>query len=471
VYQIALRQELSVAQAMSRALLGVMALLLGLFAALAPAGIYAAEAVGKATLVRGAVTAQTPGSAARLLGTGSEVFAAEVVTTGRSSVAVLEMIDGTRMALRPGTVFQIDKYDAAPQSESVLLTLFRGGMRAVTGFISKRSKSAFRVRSASATIGIRGTTFDVRVCGERGSSNNSCADEADNERLIAGRVALARGNVVLEAPSGVPRKATAGARIREGDTVRTGVGAFAVVLLNDGSRASVAQDSEFRIDRIRVDVQTPSRSEALLSFVRGGLRLLTGAIARGAPSRYKIRTPAATIGIRGTGLDLQCQGLCVSPPDTGAGPTGGDGLFAKAWLGTIDFDGRSPLSDGSLFVANPNDTPIPVADIPRACLVPRPDQVQLPPLPVGADTPLGRGVYVSCYAGNCDLSGPQGEVQLEAGESGVLAEGEGTPQPLPEIPEFQADDPFLRAIQPQFRRVFELLGDPSKPQGGLECRV
>jgi hypothetical protein len=129
--------------------------------------------------------------------------------------------------------------------------------------------------------------------------------------------------------------------------------------------------------------------------LRGGLRLLTGAIARGAPSRYKIRTPAATIGIRGTGLDLQCQGMCASSADSGVGPNGGDGLFARAWLGTIDFDGRSPLSDGALFAANSTDTPIPVADMPRTFVVPRPDQVQLPTFPDAVDAPPGRGVYVS----------------------------------------------------------------------------
>jgi hypothetical protein len=433
-----------------------------------PVGSLAADAVGKTTLVRGAVTAHLQGEPARLLGPRSEVFAGEVVTTGARSVTVLEMIDGTRMALRPNTVFQIEEYQAEPQNESVVLNLFRGGLRAITGFISKRSRSAFRMKSANATIGIRGTTFDVRVCGEGG---DGCGEDAASQRRVAGRLALARGNVVLEAQSGVARNARAGARIREGDTVRTGIGAFAIVLLNDGSRASVAQDSEFRIDRMREDLEKPSRSEAVLSFLRGGLRLLTGAIARGAPSRYKVRTPAATIGIRGTGFDLQCQGLCASPPDTGAGPNGGDGLFAKVWQGTIDFEGQSPLSDGAMFVANLVDAPIPVADMPRNFIVPRPDQVQLPPLPPAANAPLGRGVYVSCYEGNCDLSGPDGELLLEAGDSGVLADGEGAPQELPEIPEFQADDPFLRAIQPQFRRVFELLGDPTAPEGDFACRI
>jgi len=449
----------------SRAIVFAVALL----AALAPGALHAADAVGKATLVRGAVTAQTQGAAARLLGRNSEVFAGEVIITGSRSVVVLSMIDDTRMVLRPNTVFQIEEYEVAPQRENVLLSLFRGGLRAITGFISKRSKSAFRVRSANATIGIRGTTFDVRVCGDDGDGNNSCANEAGNQRPIAGRLVMARGNVVLEAPSGVARNARAGARVREGDTVRTGVRAFAIVLFKDGSRASVARDSEFRVDRMRHDVKKPSRSEALFSFLRGGLRMLTGAIARRVPGRYKVRTPVATIGIRGTGFDLQCQGLCASPADSGAGPIGGDGLFAKAWKGTIDFEGQSPLSDGVLFMANVRDTPIPVADMPRLFEVLRPDKFQLPPFTPAADVPLKRGVYVSCYQGNCDLRGPDGEVLLEDGESGVLPDGEDEPQPLPGIPDFQANDVFLRAIEPQHWGFFGGLGDFT--DGKFVCEI
>jgi len=64
-----------------------------------------------------------------------------------------------------------------------------------------------------------------------------------------------------------------------------------------------------------------------------------------------------------------------------------------------------------------------------------------------------------------------GEVELEGGQAAVLREGEGDPEEFPEIPQFLSDDPFLRAIEPRFRQVFELLGDPRLPQGEFECRV
>lgn len=425
----------------------------------------AAEPAGTASLVRGAVTAHVQGSTPRLLGPGSHVFAGDVVTTGRGSVAVLELADGTRMALRPDTVFRVDAFDTAPQRESALLSLFRGGLRAVTGFISKRRADAFRVRAPTATIGIRGTTFDVRVC------EGDCAQDGADTRPVVGRVALARGNVVLATAGGVERAVRAGARLREGDTIRTGLDAFAILLLEDGSRASVARDSAFRVDRLRQDAAEPSRSEAVLSFLRGGLRMLTGAIARSNARGYQVRTPVATIGIRGTGFDLQCQGLCVSPPGAGGGPDSGDGMFAEVWRGGIDFDGQHPSSGGALFFSNLLDGPIPVPGLPRAFVVPRPDGIALPAFPPGAGAPPGRGVYLSCYEGQCTLRSAQGELELSGGQAGVLGEGEDVPRELSEIPEFQSEDPFLRALEPQYRRIFDLLGDPQSPQGEFECRV
>ena len=433
---------------------------------LASGAARAADAVGKATLVRGAVTAHPEGGTARILGPGSEVFPGDVVSTGARSVGVLEMVDGTRMALRPRTVFKVEEYETEPQRESSIMRLFRGGLRAITGFISKRNRDAFKVRTATATIGIRGTTFDVRVC------EGDCQQEAEAAAPVAGRLALARGQVVLASEGGVERPVRAGARVREGETVRTGVRAFAILLLEDGTRVSVDQDSEFRVDRMRHRPDEPSTGEAILSFLRGGLRVLTGAIARGSPDRYKIRTPVATIGIRGTGMDLWCQGLCVSPPGGPVDPETSDGMTADAWQGTIDFDGQHPLSGGALFFSNLVDEPVPVPGVPGAFIVPRPDQVTLPPLPPGAGPALGNGVYVSCYEGECSLQGLGGdEIGLAAGESAVLVEGDVNPTRLDAPPPFLTNDPYLRAVRPEFRRIFELLGDPAAAGGELECRI
>ncbi len=99
----------------------------------------------------------------------------------------MRLTDGTRIALRPNTSFEITAFSVAENAESALFTLFKGGLRTVTGFLSKRNRNAMRLKTAVATIGIRGTEFDVRLCDE------DCAAEAAARPAPAGRAGFVRG--------------------------------------------------------------------------------------------------------------------------------------------------------------------------------------------------------------------------------------------------------------------------------------
>jgi hypothetical protein len=50
----------------------------------------------------------------------------------------------------------------------------------------------------------------------------------------------------------------------------------------------------------------------LLDLVKGGMRAVTGAIAQRRPEAYKVRTPVATLGVRGTEYYLRiCEQDCA----------------------------------------------------------------------------------------------------------------------------------------------------------------
>jgi len=51
-----------------------------------------------------------------------------------------------------------------PQEDSFIYGLLRGGLRAVTGLLGRRSKEAYELKTATATVGIRGTTFTADDC-------------------------------------------------------------------------------------------------------------------------------------------------------------------------------------------------------------------------------------------------------------------------------------------------------------------
>lgn len=92
-----------------------------------------------------------------------------IVTTGDRSRAILKFEDGQLVILRSNTSFKINKYDFdvdRAEKSHIFFSLLKGGLRAVTGLIGDRNKSAFKMSTPGATIGIRGTDFMLQLEGE-----------------------------------------------------------------------------------------------------------------------------------------------------------------------------------------------------------------------------------------------------------------------------------------------------------------
>jgi hypothetical protein len=129
-------------------------------------------AVGDVTIVRGAQRI-----AAKL---GTEVRSGDTFELGAQSNAQIGLTDESIIALRPDTRFQIADYSFAgqrPETESAFFRLFVGGMRTVTGLIGKKNTERYRVSTAIATVGIRGTHYSLVEC------VSSCRD--GNGTLVA----------------------------------------------------------------------------------------------------------------------------------------------------------------------------------------------------------------------------------------------------------------------------------------------
>lgn len=135
----------------------------------------------------------------------------------------------------------------------------------------------------------------VRVCGLvlLGFAVAPAAVAADT----AGQVEFVSGQVAVEGAA--PAHAlVAGDGVAVGDTLRTGPDGEAHLTMEDGAYVAVRPNTVFRIDAYK------SRGEAddvaSFSLLRGAIRSVTGWIGKLHPSGYRIDTPMATIGIRGT---------------------------------------------------------------------------------------------------------------------------------------------------------------------------
>lgn len=117
-----------------------------------------------------------------------------------------------------------------------------------------------------------------------------------------GVVEQVRGQVqVRRGPSNVV--VAQGTRVREGDVLTTGAGSAAMLRLDDGARLLMRAESVLRVAKLRLAGDTSSWAQAFELAV-GAFRYVTGALGGNRPDAVAISTAYATVGIRGTDIDL-----------------------------------------------------------------------------------------------------------------------------------------------------------------------
>lgn len=166
-------------------------------------GAALAQDVGRVILSVGDVTLVREGRSSPL-NIGTEIRSGDRILTGQTSNAQIRFTDTGIIALRPETDFSVDEYNFRGQqdgSERALFSLLKGGMRTVTGLVGKLNQQNYRVRTPTATIGIRGTHFNLVQCDDNcKNSDGGTAPNGTYGGVSDGRVAVAP----LNAPTATP---------------------------------------------------------------------------------------------------------------------------------------------------------------------------------------------------------------------------------------------------------------------------
>jgi len=415
------------------------------------------DLAGTISNMSGVLVAQRTDGTIKVLSRNSEVFAGDMLITSKNSYAQVKMKDGSQMTLRPNSNLRIEAFKFnkdAPQADNMVLRLLKGGFRAFTGLIGKRGNAdAYKLRAASATIGIRGTDFSSRLCFLK-----DCKDDEDETRpaeakiktqavqsKVVGRVMLAQGSFSAKNESGKERKLVLGGPVYEGDTLITGVKSNAVVAFRDESRVSFQPNTQFHVEKFKYD-KARTEENAVLRLLRGGVRVFTGLIGRVNHNNYQFKVASATIGIRGTGFDAWCNGPCASGSDnpgaTQNNPLDGAGVYV--WSGEVVL-----VSPGGSFtvalqqaaiIARDSGKPVRIIAIPPDIIdnnsAPRPDgvPVDMEKLFGGESNDGEPGLYVTVHDGNVIVTQGQESLDLGIGETG-FASGEVLFR-LANLPEF-----------------------------------
>ena len=162
----------------------------------------------------------------------------------------------------------------------------------------------------------------------------------------AGRFLSVTGNVSVVAADGARRKAERGGEFRQGDTIVTGPNALAQARTADGGLLSIRGDTEMKLDKFAYAGEKDSNASFLVSLLKGGFRTITGLISRANRDGYKVNTPSATIGIRGTHYEL------VHVPPQAASSQAPAGTYNRVYDGITTFQNKA----GVLLLVNRNQT-------------------------------------------------------------------------------------------------------------------
>ena len=120
---------------------------------------------------------------------------------------------------------------------------------------------------------------------------------ADSQTGI-GLVVIANSPATAKNKEGVSRTLSRRSPLYAGDTIQVGVGGKVQIKFSDASMMTLQEKSEFRVDSYKNEKANDDAFSSTL--LKGSLRTLTGAISKRAPKGYKVSTPVAAMGVRGT---------------------------------------------------------------------------------------------------------------------------------------------------------------------------
>ncbi|MGB1109642.1 MAG: FecR domain-containing protein [Gammaproteobacteria bacterium] len=156
---------------------------------------------------------------------------------------------------------------------------------------------------------------------------------------VAGRVIMSFGKVLLVPADGNKRLLKRGDLLRSGDRVITQGSGYAQVRYRDGALMSIRPGTDFRIDEFHFEGRQDGQERSFFSVLKGGLRTITGLIGKKNKLNYRVSTPIATIGIRGTHYGMRLCGASDCLPaealegDGGAAQAADPGLYVEVKQG------------------------------------------------------------------------------------------------------------------------------------------
>jgi hypothetical protein len=132
--------------------------------------------------------------------------------------------------------------------------------------------------------------------------------------MAAGIGSIEKADGIAQLNRGAEIKPISSASVlQSGDTLKTGQGGKVQWAMADESVFLMTENSAIRLDEFSYDSKTPAAGKSRFSLLKGAVRGLSGLIAKANPANFKLETPVATMGVRGTDfIAVICNNDCSS---------------------------------------------------------------------------------------------------------------------------------------------------------------
>jgi len=226
---------------------------------------------------------------------------------------------------------------------------------------------------------------------------------------VVGMIVQLSGPLVAKKPGGTLKVLSMKSEVENGDTLVTEKNTYAMIKFIDNSEITLRPGTTMTIENFSFASDNKDGDHANFNLVKGGLRSVTGLLGKRSKEKFELKTPAATIGIRGTTFIAE-----IVPVDE-----------QRALASAISF---LHASTASLPVASDAG---PIAPVMLAQAMP-------PPGPVGGLTP---GLYVQVLDGMIHVSNSGGTLNFAAGQFGFTPSLTVPPIILPANPGLKFSPP------------------------------
>lgn len=277
-------------------------LLAGLLLPLAAQAQSQPQPIGDVITSQGTVTVDAPSGTARLAGPDEPLYLGEIVRAQAGSRAELRLRDGTRMQVAANSAIHLSEFVLKPEQpaeERLSTRLLKGAMRVLTGAIAQRRPGNALFTTPTATLGIRGTDFVMRVCDDDCRlSEDATVARAGGE--FVGRLGGSAGGVSAIDARGRWRVLPLSAPLREGDRVLTGATGIALLVLRDGTRVTLDPGSRLWLREVRFDEAAPRQGRIRMELQRGAAQVSSGQLARLRSERFVFEAGGQVLRAHGT---------------------------------------------------------------------------------------------------------------------------------------------------------------------------